>query len=114
MTFLAYRFIPAALIVAVVSRKQLRLLDREGWKAAGLMGAFLAAGYIFQTLGLERTTASNAGFITGLFVVLTPVFGAIFMGHQVGALAWISAAVSAVGLFLLSGTGGDLNLAGDL
>jgi hypothetical protein len=36
------------------------------------LGVFLAGRYIFQTLGLEDTTASNTGFITGLFVILTP------------------------------------------
>ena len=46
------------------------------------MGVFLAGGYIFQTLGMEDTTASNAGFITGLFVVLTPVLGALVLRHR--------------------------------
>jgi drug/metabolite transporter (DMT)-like permease len=78
MAFLAYRFIPASLIVAIVFRRQLGRLPRDGWRAGAVMGVFLAGGYIFQTLGLEQTTASNTGFITGLFVVLTPVLGAVF------------------------------------
>jgi drug/metabolite transporter (DMT)-like permease len=77
------------------------------------MGAFLTAGYVAQTFGLEHTTASNAGFITGLFVVLTPLIGAIFFGLRVGRMAWAAALLSAVGLLLLSGAGGDLNLNGD-
>ena len=113
MTFLAYRFLPAAALVGVIFRRELFRMSRSGWKAASIMGVFLTAGYVFQTLGLERTTASNAGFITGLFVVLTPIFGAIFFGQRAGGLAWGSAAVSAVGLYLLSGTGGDLNVTGD-
>jgi len=79
-----------------------------------VMGAFLTAGYIFQTFGLERTTASNAGFITGMYIVLTPVFGALLLGHRPGGMAWVAAAVATVGLFLLSGAGGEgSNLAGD-
>jgi drug/metabolite transporter (DMT)-like permease len=113
MAFLAYRFIPAALIVALVFHGALRRLPAAGWRAGLLMGTFLCAGYIFQTLGLEETTASNAGFITGLFVVLTPVMGAIFLRERVPALAWVAAGVSGVGLYLLSGIGGDLNLRGD-
>ena len=70
-----------------------------------LMGAFLTAGYVFQTLGLERTSASNAGFITGLFVVLTPIMGALFLRERVEADAWAAAAAAAFGLFLLSGAG---------
>jgi drug/metabolite transporter (DMT)-like permease len=113
MTFLAYRFIPAALLVAVIFRRPLVALTREGWRHGAVMGLFLTAGYVFQTFGLERTSASNAGFITGSFVVLVPIFGALFLGQRAGRLAWVAAAVSAVGLFLLSGAGGELNLAGD-
>ena len=113
MAFLAYRFIPAALIVAVIFWRPLRRLPAAGWRAGLVMGFFLAGGYIFQTLGLEQTTASNTGFITGLFVVLTPVLGAIFLRDRVPALVWIAAGVSMVGLWLLSGAGGEFELRGD-
>jgi drug/metabolite transporter (DMT)-like permease len=113
MAFLAYRFIPAALLVALVFWGALRRLPPAGWRAGLLMGSFLCAGYIFQTLGLEETTASNAGFITGLFVVLTPVMGAVFLGDRIGPMAWSAAGVSLVGLYLLSGVGGGLDLRGD-
>ena len=113
MAFLAYRFIPAALIVAVIFWRPLRRLPAAGWRAGLVMGFVLAGGYIFQTLGLEHTTASNTGFITGLFVVLTPVLGAIFLRDRVPALVWIAAGVSMVGLWLLSGAGGEFELRGD-
>ena len=113
-TFLAYRFIPAALLVAIIFRTQLRSLGAEGIKAGCVMGVFLTAGYLFQTLGLERTTAANAGFITGLFVVLTPLFGAALLRQRIAGSAWIAAGVSTVGLFLLSGFGsGGTHLSGD-
>ncbi len=113
-TFLAYRFIPAALLVAVIFRKHLRALSPRGFKAGSLMGLFLSGGYLFQTLGLQRTTASNAGFITGLFVVLTPLFGALLLGQTAGRRAWVAAALSMVGLYLLSGAGGEgAQLVGD-
>ncbi len=113
MTFLGYRFASAALLMALIFHRRLRELSPEGWKAGLVMGVFLCAGYILQTLGLERTSASNTGFITGLFVVLTPVLGAIFLRERVGRIAWIAAGVSAVGLYLLSGAGGDFELRGD-
>jgi drug/metabolite transporter (DMT)-like permease len=113
MAFLAYRFIPAALIVALIFWGRLRRLPAAGWRAGLVMGLFLAGGYIFQTLGLEETTASNTGFITGLFVVLTPVLGAVFLGHRVPAIAWVAAGVAMLGLWLLSGAGGDFDLRGD-
>jgi drug/metabolite transporter (DMT)-like permease len=113
-TFLAYRFLAAAAVVAVVSRSQLRTLSREGLKSGLLVGVFLTSGYAFQTLGLERTSSSNAGFITGMMVVLTPVFGALFLHHKAGGTAWVAAGVSAVGLLFLSGVGGSgAHLGGD-
>ena len=115
MTFLAYRFLAAATVVAAVSLPELRKLTPAGWKAGAGMGIFLTVGYVFQTLGLERTSSSNVGFITGLFVVLTPIFGAVFLRRRAGALAWAAAGVSAVGLGLLSGFGGDTShVTGDL
>jgi drug/metabolite transporter (DMT)-like permease len=113
MAFLAYRFIPAALLMALVFWRPLRRLSAAGWRAGLLMGLFLTAGYILQTLGLERTSASNTGFITGLFVVLTPVLGAVFLRQRVSGVAWAAAGVSAVGLYLLSGAGGDFESRGD-
>jgi drug/metabolite transporter (DMT)-like permease len=113
MAFLAYRFVPAALLVTAVFWRPLRRLPPEGWRIGALMGAFLTAGYVFQTLGLERTTASSAGFITGLFVVLTPLLGAVLLRERVTRLAWGAAGISALGLYLLSGAGGDFQLRGD-
>jgi drug/metabolite transporter (DMT)-like permease len=113
MAFLAYRFVPAALIVALVFRRGLASLPPAGWRWGALMGVFLTVGYILQTVGLERTTASNAGFITGLFVVFTPLLGFAFLRQRLDALVWIAAGVSAVGLYLLAGATGDLELRGD-
>ncbi len=115
-TFLAYRFLAAALVVAVLFRKRLMTLGPTGLKWGLFMGMFLTAGYVFQTLGLERTRASNAGFITGMFVVLTPIFGALFLRQRAGPPAWIAAGVSTMGLFLVSigqGGSGEASLAGD-
>src|SRR5687768_10545951 len=98
-TFLGYRFTSAAIIAAILFRQQLRALSPAGWRAGALMGVFLTGGYLFQTFGLERTSSSNAGFITGMFVVLTPLFGALFLGQRAGTPAWIAAAVATVGLY---------------
>jgi drug/metabolite transporter (DMT)-like permease len=113
LAFLAYRFSGATMLVTPVVWRRLARLSRQGWSAGLLMGAFLTAGYIFQTVGLEHTSASDAGFITGLFVVLTPVLGALFLHQRISSLAWTAAAASALGLYLLSGSGGDFTLRGD-
>jgi drug/metabolite transporter (DMT)-like permease len=112
LDFLGYRFTAAALLVTVVFRRALARLSREGWRAGLLMGIFLTASYVLQTFGLEHTSASNTGFITGLFVVITPVLAALFLRQRIGAVGWVAAAVSAIGLYLLSGTHG-FNARGD-
>src|SRR3954453_7591022 len=71
--FLALRFAIAALVLAPFGWRRVAGLGRRGWGSAGLAGALLAGGYTLQTLGLERTTVSSAGFVTGMYVVLTPL-----------------------------------------
>jgi drug/metabolite transporter (DMT)-like permease len=111
--FLAYRFIPAAGLVAIFSARRLRQLTPAGWRSGAAMGVFLTAGYLFQTFGLQHTTASNAGFITGLFVVFTPLLGVVVLRERASGVLWAASAASAVGLFLLSGAGTEFRLAGD-
>lgn len=79
-----------------------------------LAGGLLAIGAAFQQAGLKYTTAGNAGFITGLYVVFIPVFTAVFIRQQVHSKTWLAALLSAFGLYLLS-TQGSLHLnPGDL
>lgn len=71
--------------------------------AAGLLlGALIFVAYILQTEGLKRTTATNAGFITGLYVVFTPILAAMLFGQKVARAAWLSVGISVIGLALLS------------
>jgi drug/metabolite transporter (DMT)-like permease len=106
LAFLGYRFTAAALIVALVFRREVARLSASGWRAGLAMGVFLTGGYLSQTYALQHTTASNAGFITGLFVVLTPLFAALFLRERIGVPAWAAAVASGAGLYLLSGTRG--------
>ncbi|MDQ4042066.1 MAG: DMT family transporter, partial [Actinomycetota bacterium] len=91
MAFLGYRFAAAALLVAVLFGGRVRRLSRDGWRAALTMGLFLTAGYVLQTLGLEETTPSNTGFITGLMVVFTPLLGAFLLRERVPGIGWAAA-----------------------
>ena len=105
--FLAYRFLAAALIVGIVFRGAVRRLDAAGVRAGALMGVFLAAGYLFQTYALQHTTASNAGFLTGLFTPITPLMAAVVLGVRPTRMALGAAALATVGVALLSGVGGE-------
>jgi drug/metabolite transporter (DMT)-like permease len=67
-----------------------------------VLGALLFLGYALQTSGLARTSATNAGFITGLYVVFTPVLALVVLRQPTGAAAWAAVAVSVVGLAFLS------------
>ena len=69
-----------------------------------LAGSCLFAGVTFQQLGMMATTAGNAGFITGLYVIFTPLFG-IFLGRKTGVPTWIGAVLNLLGLFFLSYSG---------
>src|SRR5262249_50437885 len=62
--------------------------------------------YALQTAGLARTTVSSAGFITGLYVVFTPVLALLLFRTAIGRAVWLGVALSTAGLALLSGVGG--------
>ena len=77
--FLALRFAIASGVLLVPGAARIRTLGRGGLAAATLAGALLGAGYVLQTAGLQRTSVSSTGFITGMYVVLTPLLAfAIF------------------------------------
>jgi drug/metabolite transporter (DMT)-like permease len=68
-----------------------------------LAGAALFLGASFQQVGLVYTTAGNAGFITGLYVVIVPLMGLIW-GQRPGLGTWVGAILATVGLYFLSVT----------
>jgi drug/metabolite transporter (DMT)-like permease len=103
--FLAVRFAIAALVLAAPARGRLRSLGRPGLLAGSALGLLLALGYALQTAGLERTTVSSAGFITGLYVVFTPLLALLLFRTQVGGAVWIGVALAVIGLAMLSGVG---------
>ena len=100
--FLAVRFAIATLTLAPFAAPRLR---SAGWKPGALLGALLAVGYALQTAGLERTTVSSAGFITGLYVVFTPVFAYLFFGIRVARIVVVGVGLAVLGLALLAGVG---------
>ncbi|MFN2629151.1 MAG: DMT family transporter [Gaiellaceae bacterium] len=111
--FLALRFAIASLALAGPGVPRVRSLGRRGTAEASLLGLLLGSGYALQTAGLERTTVSSTGFITGMYVVLTPLLGLVFFRSRIPLAAWAGVVVATVGLAMLSGVhsgsaGGDL------
>jgi drug/metabolite transporter (DMT)-like permease len=111
--FLAVRYAIATGALAIAGAGRLRSLGRSGFAAGAVLGALLGIGIGLQTAGLERTTVSSTGFITGLYVVFTPLLGLALFRTRVGLEVWLGVALSVVGLAMLSGvhvgsTAGDL------
>jgi drug/metabolite transporter (DMT)-like permease len=99
--FIAYRFLAAALLLAAI-RPRLAAVGAPELAAGAVAGLALFAGYGFQTVGLQYTTASNAGFITGLSVVLTPLLAGLLLRQSPGRWPVAGALLATVGLGLLS------------
>ena len=96
------RFGVAVIVMVLIRPKVFQLLNRDLVMRAGAAGIFLGSGYIFQTLGLERTGAAITGFVTGLYIVLTPILASIFLRQRVDRFTWICIAIATLGLALLS------------
>jgi drug/metabolite transporter (DMT)-like permease len=107
------RFAIATAVLAVPVASRLRSLGRSGALSGIALGSLLAAGYALQTAGLERTTVSAAGFVTGIYVVLTPVFGFLLFRIRPDLAVWLGVALAVIGLALLSGVSAG-SVSGDL
>lgn len=103
--FVAYRFLAAGLVLALVFHRGVYSLPARGWGVGVILGVILAGGYVSQTIGLRYTSASNSGFITGLFVIFTPLLGWLVLRRRLGMWTWTWIAVATIGLALLSGFG---------
>jgi len=101
--FLALRFAIAGGTLAIPGAGRLASLRRSGAAAAVVAGALLGAGYALQTAGLERTSVSSTGFVTGMYVVLTPVLALALYRDRLGGSAILGVLLATAGLALLAG-----------
>ena len=104
-SFLASRFILAAAFMFIYKPKSLTGLDRKFVKRAILIGLLLCSGFIFQTFGLTQTTVSNTGFITGLYLVFTPLISWILLKREIFKVQWLAVLVATIGLYFISFNG---------
>ena len=101
MALVAYRFLLSAALLlpwAARSQKKFALL-----KESAILAAILAALYLTQTVGLMYTSASNSGFITGLFVLFVPLFLLLFFKKNPTLVQWAASGLALGGLWLLTG-----------
>jgi drug/metabolite transporter (DMT)-like permease len=104
-SFLASRFILASILMFMYRPTALRGLSKRFVLRGIFAGILLGSGYIFQTFGLTNTTVSNTGFITGLYLVFTPLISLIILRKHVIRIQWLAVLLAFIGLFLISYNG---------
>jgi drug/metabolite transporter (DMT)-like permease len=100
--FLTVRFAIAAVVMAAVFHRQTRALRRREVLVGVGLGVLYGGAQLLQTVGLEHTDASVSGFVTGTYVVLTPVLGALLLRDRVPGTTWVAVGLATVGLAVLS------------
>src|SRR5215831_11719839 len=100
--FLAVRFSIAVVIMAMLQAKIIGRIEPQEIFAGMRLAFFMFAGYGFQTAGLQYTTASNSGFVTGSSVVLVPLLLAVFWGRSLTRWIYVGAFAALIGLYLLT------------
>jgi len=101
LNFLAVRFVLAALVMAALFFPALRRLSRRAVVRGAWLGLAYGVAQIVQTIGLQYTPASVSGFITGMYVVLTPLLAAMLLHTRIAPRVWVGAVVATVGLAVL-------------
>ena len=109
-SFLTSRFLVAAAAMILLKPKVLKLFTKELVFKGLIVGMALGSGYIFQTLGLDRTTPAITGFITGLYVVVTPVLASFFLKERLTPAMWGYVLLAVLGLAVLSVQGWSIGL----
>jgi drug/metabolite transporter (DMT)-like permease len=105
LDFLAVRFAIASVTLIALAPRALGRLSRESRRQAVVLGCLYGVAQILQTAGLARTPASISGFITGMYVVATPVFAAFILRSRIGVLTWVAVALAMAGLGVLTLSG---------
>ena len=105
--FLAVRFLISTVVLTVVFHRSFRMSGTT-FIHGTILGVLWAAAQLLQTAGLAHTSASISGFVTGLYVVFTPVLGLILFRVHVSRWVWVAVGLATVGLAALTihpGTG---------
>ena len=98
---LAVRFAIAAITLILIARRQLRM-SSQLFARGLLLGLLYGVAQLLQTVGLAHTAASISGFLTGLYVVATPLLAALILKSKITSTAWLATILATVGLAVLS------------
>lgn len=105
ISFLSTRFILAAVLMLAYRPRALSGLSRKLWLRSILLGVLLGTGFIFQSVGLTKTTVSSTGFITGLYLVFTPIISWLLLRSHILKLQLLAVASATLGLYLIAYNG---------
>ena len=100
--FLSIRFAIAALVMFAAFHRAARALPRRSLAIGVGLGALYGVAQMVQTTGLDHTPATISGFITGMYVVLTPLCGALLFRTPIGPRVWVGVTLAVAGLGLLA------------
>jgi len=100
--FLALRFAIASVALFLAAPRALRRLSPAARRRGVALGLLYGVAQILQTHGLEHTSASVSGFVTGMYVVCTPLLAAFFLRQRIGPVTWAAVGLATAGLAVLS------------
>jgi drug/metabolite transporter (DMT)-like permease len=98
---LAVRFAIASLALGIIVGPRIHI-SRDVLAKGALLGLLYGSAQILQTAGLAHTAASVSGFVTGLYVVATPLLAAVILHRRIGRVTWLAVLLAMVGLAILS------------
>lgn len=101
-TYLSLCYLVATLTLVSIFHRRLMRITRSELLCGLLIGVVLFAGYAFQTVGMQWTSVSKTGFLTGMYVPLVPLFSLLLLRQRIAITAWVGVLLSLVGLLLLS------------
>ena len=102
LDFLAVRFAIASVVLVLVAPKAVGRLSPEVRKHAAVLGLLYGVAQILQTTGLAHTAASVSGFVTGLYVVFTPLLAAVILHTRIPPITWAAVVLATIGLGVLA------------
>jgi len=106
--FLFSRFVLAVVVMLLIRPQCIKYFNKDLLLRGSAAGLFLGGGYILQTLGLKLTDVAITGFITGLYVVFTPLIAAVVLKARITIFTWVCVGIATIGLGLLSIKGWEI------
>jgi drug/metabolite transporter (DMT)-like permease len=102
LDFLAVRFAIAGVVMFAIAHRAVLALSPQVLRRAVVVGGIYGVAQILQTAGLAHTAASVSGFITGMYVVCTPLLAAVLLRTAISRVTWAAVVLATAGLGVLS------------